>query len=203
MPVFVKICGLRTVDAVDAAVASGVDAIGFVFAESPRRIPVAQAAKLASRMPESVLRVAVMHHPSQAEWAEVESGLAPDWLQTDAGDFDALEIGTRVIRLPVYRDNAALDADALAREQRIVFEAPKSGAGQRADWDRARRFAKQTELVLAGGLDADNVRSAILQVRPWGVDVSSGVERSRGEKDPERIVAFIEAVKRTELTDAV
>jgi phosphoribosylanthranilate isomerase len=203
MSIFVKICGLNSAEAVDAAAKAGADAVGFVFAESPRRVSVDEAVKLTQRLPPHVMRVAVMRHPTQMQWAEVANGLSPDWLQTDAGDFGTLDIESGVTRLPVYRDHPAFDAGVVAREDRILFEAPTSGQGQQADWNRARDLATKTQLMLAGGLDPLNVESAILKVRPWGVDVSSGVERGRGRKDPERITAFIEAVRKTELTDAI
>lgn len=197
MTVFVKICGLSTREGVAAAVSAGADAIGFVFAESPRRVSVAAAAELTRDVPASIVRVAVMCHPSRDEWAEVAAGFGPDWLQTDVEDFGDLELGD-VVRMPVYRDVPDLDVAAIAAEDRVLFEAPRSGAGERADWRRASGLAKSTHLMLAGGLNPENVRAAIEMVRPWGVDVSSGVERVRGVKDPERIAAFVDAVRELE-----
>lgn len=202
MPVFVKICGLRTAEAVGAAVDAGADAVGFVFAESPRRISVAEAAGLTSALPDSIVRVAVMRHPTQAEWNEVAEGFSPDWIQTDAEDFSGLRIDAGVRRMPVYRDRPGLDADALANTDECLFEAADSGAGQLANWTTAAKLAVKTRLMLAGGLTALNVCAAIRQVRPWGVDVSSGVEKSRGVKDPERIEAFVAAVREMECADA-
>jgi phosphoribosylanthranilate isomerase len=198
MPVFVKICGLTTQADVAASVESGADALGFVFAESPRRVTVEQAVALTRDVSASVVRVAVMLHPTQAQWEEVDAGFRPDWLQSDAADFKQLNIGDRVMRMPVYRDGPALDIGAFGREPRALFEAARSGVGERADWDLAARLAATTELMLAGGLDPDNVAAAIRQVRPWGVDVSSGVEKSRGIKDPSRIAAFVSAVRELE-----
>jgi phosphoribosylanthranilate isomerase len=117
---------------------------------------------------------------------------APDWLQTDAGDFAGVELPSGCRALPVYRDGALPDAPP---PPRLLFEAAQSGSGLRADWNVARELAAQTELVLAGGLDAANVADAILKVRPWGVDVSSGVERRRGEKDPAKIEEFVARVR--------
>ena len=148
------------------------------------------------------MRVAVMRHPTQKAWAEVALGFEPDWLQTDAEDFANLDIESGVQRLPVYRDKPDLEFDAVATEQRVLFEGPVSGHAQQVDWKRASSLAGVTQLVLAGGLDERNVGDAIRQVRPWGVDVSSGVERSRGEKDPEKIAAFISAVRKVERSDA-
>jgi len=198
MTVFVKVCGLSTAADIAAAVDAGVDAIGFVFAESPRRVSVDEAARLTRDVPASIVRVAVMRHPTQAEWDDVAAGFGPDWLQTEAGDFAALDVADGVQRMPVFRDVAELDVEALGRAPRVLFEAARSGAGERADWDTAARLATSTQLMLAGGLDPDNVAAAIRKVRPWGVDVSSGVERSRGVKDPDRIAAFVNAVRELE-----
>lgn len=198
MTVFVKVCGLSTPADVAAAVDAGADAIGFVFAESPRRVSVDEAARLTRDVPASMVRVAVMRHPTQSEWDAVVTGFGPDWLQTEAGDFDALDVADSVQRMPVFRDVAELDVEALCRAPRVLFEAARSGAGERADWNTAARLATSTQLMLAGGLDPDNVAVAIQKVRPWGVDVSSGVERSRGVKDPDRIAAFVNAVRELE-----
>ena len=202
MPVFVKICGLTSADAVRAAVEAGADAVGFVFADSPRRISVAEAAGLASDLPDRLVRVAVMRHPTQAEWDEVAKGFIPDWIQTDAEDFSGLQISADVRRMPVYRDRPSLDTKAVAGEEQCLFEASVSGAGKQADWTIAESLAAKTRLMLAGGLTPGNVGAAIRKVRPWGVDVSSGVERSRGVKDPDRIEAFIKAVRELECADA-
>jgi phosphoribosylanthranilate isomerase len=202
MSVFVKICGLTTAEALDAAVETGADAVGFVFAESPRKISVAEAVALVRDLPDTVVRFAVMFHPTQAEWDEVAAGFAPDWIQTDAQDFSRLDIDADVRRMPVYRDRPNLDTAAVAREAQCLFEASASGAGAKADWNIARLLARKTRLMLAGGLTPENVGAAIRQVRPWGVDVSSGVESNRGVKDPQRIVAFINAVRELECADA-
>ena len=192
---FVKICGLKTSAAVRAAVDSGADAVGFVFSQSPRRVPPDVARSLCEPVPANVVRVAVMRHPSAEEWLAVRDVFEPDWLQTDVADFDDLVVDDAVVRMPVYRDVPGIDADAIADEDRIVFEASKSGIGAKADWGLAGRLAAHTRLMLAGGLDPDNVADAIRTVRPWGVDVSSGVEKSRGIKDPHRIAAFLDAVR--------
>lgn len=198
MRVFVKICGLKTPEAVHAAVAAGADAVGFVLADSPRRVTATQAAALAALVPAGVVRVAVMRHPSPSEWDEVATILRPDWLQTDAEDYAGLRLPPGVSMLPVYRDLPGLDTAELACRERALFEAGVSGMGQTPDWQRARELAQRTQLVLAGGLDPDNVGAAIALTRPWGVDVSSGVEAQRGVKDLRKITAFVAAVRRAE-----
>lgn len=196
MSTWVKICGLTSREAVQAAVEAGADAVGFVFAASPRRVTPAEARELCAGLDARVTRVAVMRHPAADEWAAVRDEFAPDWLQTDAGDYAALEVPERCARLPVYRDDAELAAVSTEMPARFLFEGARSGAGERADWAAAARFAARGELVLAGGLSPENVEEALAAVAPWGVDVSSGVERAPGDKDPARIAAFIERVRR-------
>lgn len=198
MRVFVKICGLSTPRAIAAAVEAGADALGFVFAESPRRVTPARAAQLCRDLPGVVVRVAVMRHPLPAEWQAVAEVFEPDWLQTDAGDFAGLTVPERFGRLPVVRDTEGIEPSALPMDDLLLFEAATSGQGAQADWDRAARLAAKRRLVLAGGLTPDNVGEAIARVRPYGVDVSSGVESRRGVKDTGRIAAFIEAVREAE-----
>ena len=198
MRVWVKICGLTNAEALQAAIEAGADAVGFVFVASPRRMLPGAAARLVAQVPPGILRVAVMRHPLPGEWYEVARVVRPDWLQTEAGDFRTLQLPPGIEALPVYRDLPGLDSAALGREPRALFEAPASGTGEAPDWDRAARLAPLTRLVLAGGLTPENVGEAIRRVRPWGVDVSSGVESTRGIKDPERVRAFIAAVRRAE-----
>lgn len=186
---FVKICGVTTAPAVEAAVEAGADALGFVFAPSPRRVTPADARALCRGLPAGILRVAVMRHPAGELVSAVLEEFAPDWLQTDAEDFDALVPPPGCTALPVYR-TGGVPPDA-RRARLLLYEGERSGSGERADWSEARRLAAGTRLVLAGGLDADNVAEAVRRVRPWGVDVSTGVERAPGDKDPDKIKRFV------------
>jgi phosphoribosylanthranilate isomerase len=198
MRVFVKICGMTSAQAVHAAVEGGADAVGFVFAPSPRRVSPEEAADLAALVPPGLVRVAVMRHPLPEDWQDVADIVRPDWLQTDARDFEWLKLPAGIEALPVYRDVPGLDSAAAAHEDRVLFESATSGAGQAPDWNRARELARLVKLVLAGGLTPENVAAAIRHVRPWGVDVSSGVEASPGTKDPLKIRAFLAAVRQAE-----
>lgn len=189
--VFVKICGINSEAAAAAAIEAGADALGFVFAESPREVTPERARELAARVPASVKRVAVLRHPPRALWQHVLEVFSPDWLQTDAEDLAAIELGSGCVALPVYRDGRAPHTPP----GRLLFEGVKSGSGRTADWNEARALASRTQLILAGGLDATNVADAIRRVRPWGVDVSSGVEKRRGEKDPQMIHEFVARVR--------
>jgi phosphoribosylanthranilate isomerase len=194
---FVKICGLTDRAAIDAAIAAGADALGFVFATSPREIEPARARELCRDIPETVVRVAVMHHPGRHRLAEVVAQFAPDWIQTDAEDFAALPVPAGPERLPVYREGEAPDATDLP--PRLLFEGRVSGSGTTADWNEAKRLARKSALILAGGLNAENVAAAIEYVRPFGVDVSSGVEYERGKKDTRKIKEFVARVRALEI----
>jgi phosphoribosylanthranilate isomerase len=194
--VFVKICGMNSAEAVAAAVTAVADALGFVFAPSPRQVTAENAKALCSGLPPSVVRVAVLRHPPAELWQHVLEVFAPNWLQTDAGDFATIDLPSDCAPLPVYRDGSAPGAAALPEQ--LLFEGVVSGSGRTADWDEAARLARDARLILAGGLNPDNVAAAIRHVRPWGVDVSSGVEQRRGEKDPAKIKAFVARVRALE-----
>ena len=196
MSVFIKICGLRDAATVDAAVAAGASAIGFVFAKSPRQVDVNQAVAAAAGIPATVRKVAVMRHPTPGEWEAVRDGFAPDVLQTDAGDFARLDVPEETARWPVIREGG--DVDARDLEGTFVYEGPSSGAGETVNWEQASELAAGRQMILAGGLDAANVGQAIAMVRPWGVDVSSGVESAPGQKDVGRIKEFIGAARAAE-----
>ena len=198
MSIFVKICGLRTRDAVDAAVEAGADALGFVFAPSPREIEPEQAMRLTEGVPRQILRIAVMRHPGQDAWDRVRRVFSPDYLQTEADDFRFLELGQEVSRLPVYRDGGALPPP---HEKLLLFEGAHSGCGERADWGFAATLAARQEVILAGGLTPANVQDAVGTVCPYGVDVSSGIESAPGIKDPQRIADFIRAARRAGVCD--
>jgi phosphoribosylanthranilate isomerase len=190
---WIKICGLRTTAAIEAAVEAGADAVGFVIhASSPRHVEPMEARALQAAVPPGVERVAVFLHPTQALVDAALEAIAPDWVQTDADDLDALRLppGQRV--LPVLRSGAPLPELLPAR---CLFESERSGAGERADWRAAAALARETQLVLAGGLDPGSVAEAVHAVRPFGVDVSSGVERGRGTKDVALIREFIRAAR--------
>jgi len=194
---FIKICGLTTPHAVQAAVDAGADALGFVFAESVRRVTPKQAVELTRDVPPQIARVAVMLHPEPYEWERVRDEFKPDWLQTDVSDFERLDVPESIGRLPVYRDRNSVDYEQAEVDwpAHILFEGARSGVGLRPNWHHAAQIAHQTCLMLAGGLDSDSVREAIIEVHPWGVDVSSGVESSPGVKDPVRIEAFVKAAR--------
>lgn len=196
MKQLIKICGLRHAASVEAAVEAGADALGFVFASSVREVSARHAALIASSVPRHVLRVAVMLHPTVPHWREVEAIFCPDVLQTDAADFDYLEVSPDIVRWPVLREGATPPAQAFSGA--FVYEGKASGSGDRVDWQVAANLARKGRMILAGGLNCDNVAHAIEQVAPYGVDVSSAVESAPGIKDPKLIHAFVAAVRAAE-----
>ena len=189
---WIKICGMTTAAAVAAAIDAGVDAIGFVFAESVRQLTPRAAATLARAARARVRCVAVTRHPTQRAVDEIVNTFRPDLLQTDAADFAALRLPAALEWLPVLR---AAESAPATLPQRLLFEGPVSGSGSVSDWQQAGALARRTQLVLAGGLNSTNVAAAIDAVHPFGVDVSSGVEDRPGVKSPAEIVKFVLAVR--------
>jgi phosphoribosylanthranilate isomerase len=189
---WIKICGMTTPAAVDAALAAGVDAIGFVFAASVRELTPAAASALARPARGRVRCVAVTHHPTQHAVDEIVREFAPDLLQSDAEDFAVLRLPPTLETLAVVRAGGSVPA---ALPARLLFEGPASGRGRLSDWSAAAELARRTELILAGGLSEANVAAALERVRPFGVDVSSGVEERPGVKDPAAIFRFVAAVR--------
>jgi len=204
----IKICGVRTPGAVRAAVDAGADAVGFVFAESPRRISPEEATRLAARLPPFVSRVAVFRHPDARELADALRRFPADLVQAEPGPALAAARVGGARWLPVLHDGPELLAARPGREVvpgeddgpgfALLEAAGRGGRGVRPDWERAAVLARRLRLVLAGGLTPENVGEAILRVRPWAVDVSSGVESEPGVKDPGRIEAFAAAVRRAD-----
>ncbi len=195
MSCLVKICGLKHVATVDVAVQAGADAVGFVFAKSVRQVTARHAAFIAANVPENVLRVAVMMHPTAEEWEEVQTIFCPDVLQTDAEDFENLDVPDDIRQWPVIREGTISEDGELPNT--FIYEGKTSGQGETVDWSLAAGLALRSQLILGGGLSQDNVAEAIRQVRPFGVDVSSAVESSPGDKDPDLIHAFINTVRAT------
>jgi phosphoribosylanthranilate isomerase len=196
MTLWIKICGMTTPEAVEASLNARVDAIGFVFAESIRRVTPEKAASLAAPARGRVLCTAVTRHPTQQGIDEIIDVFKPDVLQTDAEDLPGLRLPRQLQVLPVFRrrqgDDSPMPGSLPAR---LLFEGLASGSGETSDWVGARHMARKSQLILAGGLTATNVAAAIAEVRPFGVDVSSGVEERPGIKSQAEIARFVSAAR--------
>lgn len=188
---FVKICGLTTPEAVDQAVLAGADAVGFVLATSPRQVDLPTLRRLAERVPTDVIKVAVFREAPLALLPELVGVV--DVIQADA-PLPPLPEGLR--GLPALADGPDLARRAADAGEWLLVDGPRGGGrGEPANWARVAVVAVGRRLVLAGGLRPENVAEAVSRVRPWGVDVSSGVERSPGDKDPARVAAFVAAAR--------
>ena len=207
----IKICGLTREQDIDAAVAAGVDAIGFVFyAKSKRCVTPARAAQLRRMVPAFVDVVALFVNPEQAEVQAVLDQVKPELLQFhgDETPQDCARYGHRFLR--AFRAGApGLDtAENLASTCRAYGEAAGwlfdsysagyGGSGHGFDYallDEVRADPVSRPLILSGGLNAENVGQAVELVRPWAVDVSSGVELEQGIKSSDRISFFVAAAQ--------
>jgi phosphoribosylanthranilate isomerase len=189
---FIKICGMTTEVAVSTSLSCEVDAIGFVFAPSVRKVTTQRASSLAAAARGRVACVAVTRHPTRDQVREILRDFKPDILQTDIDDIAGLDLPATLSVLPVMRPGPHA---ACALPARVLFEGPVSGSGQTTDWDAAMQLGESCEIILAGGLNPLNVGIAIHHVRPFGVDVSSGVENAPGIKSADKIEKFVAAAR--------
>jgi phosphoribosylanthranilate isomerase len=183
---------MTTPVAVAASLSCEVDAVGFVFARSVRQVSSRQANELAAPARHRAACVAVTRHPTRAQVAEILRDFKPDILQTDIDDIEGLDLPETLSVLPVVRPGPQR---ACLLPQRMLFEGPVSGSGQTTDWDAAAELALRSQVILAGGLNPMNVGIAVRRVRPFGVDVSSGVEESPGVKSGGKIEQFVAAAR--------
>lgn len=196
---FVKICGLTRRADVAAAVAAGADAVGFVlWPGSPRAVTPAQVAAISTGLPSSVLKVGVFVDASRGEVEDAirTAGLTAIQLHGREDVTDFMDLGVEVIKAAspqTAEDVSALLA--LPSSVRILIDAhdPErhGGTGRTSNWAVAARVAAVRPVILAGGLHAGNIRSALDTVHPWGIDVSSGVETAPGIKDHARMSELI------------
>lgn len=202
----VKICGITNANDALAAVEAGADALGFIFYEkSPRYVTPAVAAGIIAELPPLVTPVGVFVNAGLAAVRSIMDtcGLAMAQLHGDEPASYCRELSRPSIKALRLKDRGSLLALAEYQGRGGVrgfvldtfSELAYGGTGQLTDWNLAAEVAKSTPILLAGGLTPDNVMEAIRAVRPYGVDVSSGVESSPGKKDPAKIRAFLEAVR--------
>lgn len=198
----IKICGLTRPEDVRAAVAAGADAIGFVFyPPSPRAVGIEEAAELVALLPPFVTSVGLFVNATQAELDAVLARVPLQLLQFhgDEAESDCARYGRPWIKAARMRPGVDLleFSSFHPRASGILVDAfveGYGGGGRTFDWSLIPDgFVRP--LVLSGGLDADNVTEAVRRVRPWAVDVSSGVESAKGIKDAAKIAAFIAGVR--------
>lgn len=200
----IKVCGLTQEAQLLACVDMGVDAIGLVFYDkSPRAVTVSQAESLLKNVPPFVTTVGLFLDPPEALVREAKAALPLDLLQfhgAESGEFCQRFDHAYIRSVPMGGDGVSVPEFIaqypLARGFLYDSNAPgqMGGSGHSFDWQKLRGECDHA-VILAGGLNVENVRQAVEQVRPFAVDVSSGVERGKGDKDLERVAAFIREVR--------
>ena len=193
---FVKICGVTNEDDALLAVALGADAVGFIFAPSPRQIAVQKVYDITRRLPPEVLTVGVFRdeHPSRVIEQVHHAGLKAAQLHGHESPATVEQVSRHV--RTVIKSVVAGTVDASRADQfgtpLVLLDAPAPGSGEVFDWRLAGEMPGGLNVILAGGLTPENVASGIAIVEPWGVDVASGVESAPGRKDPVLMRRFIE-----------
>ncbi len=196
---FVKICGVTTEDDALLAAGLGADAIGMIFATSSRRISSGTARDIVRRLPPEVLTVGVFRNESKERVVEIANkvGLRAVQLHGHESAEDTRWVAERVPT--VFRAfsaaDPALDRLSAFGDVRLLIDSPEPGSGEAFDWRTLEDRDIDRPFLLAGGLHPDNVAEAIALVRPWGVDVATGVEARPGIKDPSKVQRFIAAAR--------
>jgi phosphoribosylanthranilate isomerase len=211
MHTWIKICGTTCLEDALQSIEAGANALGFIFAPSKRRVTPEQAQKIIHELPQAVERIGVFMNSTPAEIASIasEAGLtgiqmhgdespAEIYNQLPVGGRDALRKIKTILVQDVFEDRFDVAVTAGMVDAYLLDSG--AGSGKTFDWQaaRARLDGRQERLIIAGGLSPDNVGEAIRAFKPWGVDVVTGVEREPGRKDPEKLKAFVAAVRRAE-----
>ena len=198
---FVKICGITNEEDALTAIALGADAVGFVLSPSPRQVTVGTVRDIVKRLPPEIVTVGVFRDqsPRLVIDAVLDAGLRAVQLHGHESPQDAAEIRPYAQALIVALaagDPALAHFDEYGADA-LLLDSPVPGSGKVFDWALAEGVPVGRRLILAGGLTPENVADAVREVKPWGVDVSSGVEMAGdpGRKDARRVQAFIRAAR--------
>jgi phosphoribosylanthranilate isomerase len=196
---FVKVCGTTSEEDALLAVAMGADAVGFIFAPSPRQVSVAAVRDVVGRLPREVVTVRVFRDEAPEQVVKVVNGLGLRAAQLHGRETPA-QVQWVVERVPLVINAFPAGSSAIRRAdeygaQIVMLDAPAPGSGQVFDWTLCDGVPPGSRLLLAGGLTPDNVADAVAQAKPWGVDVCSGVEASPGRKDAVKLRSFVAAAR--------
>ncbi|MGD9702447.1 MAG: phosphoribosylanthranilate isomerase [Acidimicrobiia bacterium] len=197
---FVKICGITNEDDALLSVALGADAVGFVFAPSSRQVQVARAFDITRRLPPEIMTVGVFRDemPSRVIETVHRAGLKAAQLHGHETPAQVAEVAAGV-RWVIKAFSAASEQVRRANTfgtDLVLVDSSTPGSGTVFDWSLVDDVPPGLRMILAGGLTPENVASAVERTSPWGVDVSSGVEREPGRKDALKMKAFIDAARR-------
>jgi phosphoribosylanthranilate isomerase len=197
--VFVKICGITCEEDALLAVAMGADALGFVFAPSTRQVSPSTVYDITRRLPPEVLTVGVFRdeHPARVVEIVRRAGLRAAQLHGHEHPGSTRDVRSQVpfVIKAFVAGSRELDQANEHGADAIMLDSAEPGSGQVFDWRMADGVPNDAKVLIAGGLTPDNVADAVRRLRPWGVDVSSGVEREPGRKDPVKVKDFIEAAR--------
>ena len=202
----VKICGTTSEDDALLAVAMGADMVGFVFAPSPRQIAPQQASDIIKRLPREIISIGVFRNQAPQRVVEIAQGAGMGGVQL-SGHETAEQTAWIRKRVPIVIKGFSAGDDRIAGAgdygaDVILLDAPSPGSGQVFDWALSSAAPQGINLMIAGGLNPDNVAAAIAITHAWGVDVVTGVEREAGVKDPVKLRAFVANAKAADLVDA-
>ena len=198
--IFVKICGVTNEDDALLAVAMGADAIGFVFAPSPRQVHPETVRDIVKRLPHEVLTIGVFRNERPERVIEVVNKCGLGGAQLHGGETpdDVASVRRRVpfVIRALPAGDKRLTEEGAAGADAVLVDSPQPGSGTVFDWSLAEGAPDGVRLILAGGLNPENIGEAIRKVRPWGVDTSSGVEASPGKKDATLVRRFVAEARR-------
>jgi phosphoribosylanthranilate isomerase len=194
-----KICGITNVDDALLAVAMGADALGFVFASSARQVQPVQVAEMVKQLPIEILTIGVFRNDLPERVVEIVNrcGLGGAQLHGDETPEQAEQVAQSV---PFVIQAFSANGRSLSRARQypvssLLVDAATPGGGETFDWALVDEIPLGLRWILAGGLRPSNVGEAMERTQPWGVDVSSGVERVPGQKDPRLVREFMRAVR--------
>ena len=202
---FVKVCGTTSEEDALLAVAMGADAVGFIFAPSPRQVSPAAVREIVGRLPREVVTVGVFRDEAPEQVVKVVNGIGLKAAQLHGRETPA-QVQWVVERVPLVINAFPAGSSAIRRAEEfgaqiVMLDAPSPGSGQVFDWNLVDGVPPGSRLLLAGGLTPENVADAVAQAKPWGVDVCTGVEASPGHKDAVKLRAFVDAAKATDPVD--
>ena len=197
----VKICGICDAVAAQSAVEAGADLLGFHFCSSDRRVTPEEAKAIVESLSVRPSIVGVFIDQDAAEVREIADFVGLDMLQLHGSEAAGFDAGRPVMKVLKIRDDQVPDAsewpDPIMLDSWSVDQ--RGGTGRTWDWDLARELLATRKVFIAGGLEPGNVGKVVSRFKPYGVDVSSGVEASVRVKDPDKVRAFVHAVRLAEV----
>jgi phosphoribosylanthranilate isomerase len=201
MTIQVKICGICDADAAQAAIEAGADLIGFHFCRSDRRVTPEEAKAIVDGLSQRPTIVGVFIDQDEQEVRQIADFVGLDLLQLHGSEATGFDAGRPVMKVLKVRDGQVPDADEWPDP--IMLDSwsadQRGGTGLTWDWERARDLLASRKVFIAGGLEPGNVGKVVSQFKPYGVDVSSGVESEVRVKDPDKVRAFVQAVRIAEV----